>query len=474
MISVRHIRIFLGDNDPMLRPHSPRRYNPPAAPEPPPAAEPDAGNSGLLRLEAVHGLPAHAALLVACATVEVNEASHRAVDAALSLPGLDWPAAVRASIRHGVAPLVALHLQSFAADPRIPPEVAACFDRIYRANAARNQVIFRETARLARALAEAGIPFLVLKGVALALTVYPDPTLRHFADLDILVAPQDFQAACTVAEACGFKQEVKEVISRSHHIPYLYVCAEDIFSGTVAPEFDSSLTPELLSRHGHQFRVEIHHGLFCLLGGIVRNVDLAPFWQEAQKTALPDGTSVRLPSPEPMLVHLAAHAASHLYGRLLYPIDAAQVIHCYSTQIDWDWLIELASRCGESASVYRLMTLAQQFGAEIPAQTLHRLREAPGGKAARHPLLLTQIFKVDPKDHSVQMWQQWRMLGNTRDRLTALRYVLFPPAPILRADYGIESPYLLPPLYLYRPLHVAWRLVRILLRRAKSHLPEQH
>jgi hypothetical protein len=61
--------------------------------------------------------------------------------------------------------------------------------------------------RCLRALQAAAIRPLVLKGAALAVSLYPDPALRPMSDLDLLVAPARWRAAARVLEALDFVLE---------------------------------------------------------------------------------------------------------------------------------------------------------------------------------------------------------------------------------------------------------------------------
>ena len=56
-----------------------------------------------------------------------------------------------------------------------------------------------------------GIDFIVLKGPALAHTVYPDPSWRTFNDLDLLVRTSQWEGACRVlAEVFGWRRRLPE------------------------------------------------------------------------------------------------------------------------------------------------------------------------------------------------------------------------------------------------------------------------
>ncbi len=60
-------------------------------------------------------------------------------------------------------------------------------------------------------LADHGIRAVVLKGVALANTVYRDPGIRSFADVDVLVEPGRFTAAIDALVSGGARRELPEV-----------------------------------------------------------------------------------------------------------------------------------------------------------------------------------------------------------------------------------------------------------------------
>ncbi|HJQ02112.1 MAG TPA: nucleotidyltransferase family protein [Jatrophihabitans sp.] len=66
---------------------------------------------------------------------------------------------------------------------------------------ARSLAAVREFGGLAD---RAGVRWLVLKGPALAHSVYPRPDLRHYVDLDLLVAPTDFERVLAELEAAGY------------------------------------------------------------------------------------------------------------------------------------------------------------------------------------------------------------------------------------------------------------------------------
>lgn len=63
---------------------------------------------------------------------------------------------------------------------------------------------------LGRRLEDAGVRLIVLKGPALAHTVYPDPSWRPFADLDLLVGANDWPLAKELLGAADFRRRLPE------------------------------------------------------------------------------------------------------------------------------------------------------------------------------------------------------------------------------------------------------------------------
>ncbi len=112
----------------------------------------------------------------------------------------EWQAFLDLLKPHGVYPLLAYRLRAWPAECRPPLEVVAYLDRLFLYAAARSMRAGRQIQAVVDALEAAGIPSVLLKGPALARTVYPDPALRQSTDIDLLVRPADVLAAESVLQ----------------------------------------------------------------------------------------------------------------------------------------------------------------------------------------------------------------------------------------------------------------------------------
>ncbi len=186
----------------------------------------------------------------------------------------------------------------------------------YRLAWYRNQVLFDRMAALLRALAEAGIPTMALKGAPLALQYYRDPGLRPMADFDLLVPPEQGLAAVALLQAQAWQPK-----------------------GEAA-----SLTPDAMSvSNGASFRsldgyeIDVHWYVLpeCCYSG----ADDA-FWTYAGSLAV-GGASTLAPHATELLLHVCQHGYKwNPVPPFRWVADAAMLLR--SAVIDWRRFLESA------------------------------------------------------------------------------------------------------------------------------------
>ena len=144
-----------------------------------------------------------------------------------------------AAEQHGMEPLVLAHIERTGL--AIPADLRARLRARQTQHAHAAAVRARVVADVAGAMAQADVPFLVLKGAALAHLVYADPRLRPMRDVDLLIRKTDAGRALDVLMRCGFRPGGSAVPSRHHHLPGM---ARTLEGATVTIE----LHHELLAR----------------------------------------------------------------------------------------------------------------------------------------------------------------------------------------------------------------------------------
>jgi Uncharacterised nucleotidyltransferase len=116
---------------------------------------------------------------------------------------------------------------------------------------------------MAGALDDAGVEYRVFKGVALANTVYVDPALRVFADVDVLVPTPDFGRAARVLEfALGARRALPEL----------------------RPGFDARFGKEAMLRTVNGLELDLHRTFVD--GGFGLRIDLDDLFASPRRFAL--------------------------------------------------------------------------------------------------------------------------------------------------------------------------------------------
>lgn len=245
-----------------------------------------------------HAQPRAFALVAACCRRPMDaEAAAALRDVAAA--GVDWPAVLGLARRHRVEALV--HEASTTAGIDVPPPAAARLAGRSRHIARRNLAMAAEIVRIQRAFDAAGIPLLLLKGVALAQRAYGSFTIKHNRDIDIYVPRECALAVMQRLEAEGYALAEPMVQLNEAQRRMLIVYAREA----------------VLVHRVTRLSVELHWQFTdnpLLLDGLGA---LPP----AQEVALFPGSVVRILARDDLFAYLCVHGASHSWSRLKWLSD---------------------------------------------------------------------------------------------------------------------------------------------------------
>ena len=190
---------------------------------------------------------------------------------------------------------------------------------------------------------------LVLKGVAFALTVYPDRALRCFEDIDILVAPDDFLRAFSILESLGYSR------TDNRFDPSNKFRNEETF---LPPERQETL-----------LRVELHWNLhYC--SRLSGSLGFEELFRDA--TCVEDsGLVLDVLHPIDALIHSALHLALFHPNnfRITWIYDIALLAEGLDVPTDWRRLQERSTSMQARLAVERCLRLAQTWiGLQIPPE----------------------------------------------------------------------------------------------------------
>jgi hypothetical protein len=107
-----------------------------------------------------------------------------------------------------IAPLLYWLFTQTGSHHELPEPVWNRLQTVAQAVAVRNMRYFQVLDQILDLLAQHGIEAIVLKGPALAKTIYPNPLLRPMSDLDILVRREDVTKAVDLFISQGWKRHI--------------------------------------------------------------------------------------------------------------------------------------------------------------------------------------------------------------------------------------------------------------------------
>lgn len=361
-------------------------------------------------------------------------------------PATDWVAVCDLARAHGVTSLLYWKIEEGGvpqAGPQIPVKVRAGLQRDFYVAAARAMVTEWRLVSVLKTLEAASVPALVIKGAAIA-ALYPDPALRPYGDLDVLVRRTQLDEAVGALERLGY------------HCTY-----------SPAWSLDYGYDVPMASDNG-QSVVELHWRLDYLAG--VGRPPVEDLWARSIPYLVDGQAGLQLEDVD-MVLHLCAHAAIKHRAHLgLRPLcDLSQITHEWES-VQWNKLTRRASNYGLARSVFLMLSLAEQvLDLVVPGEVMSTL--LPAGNTPLPPnlaaLLLDRPFRsqmVDVPAAMVQAGAEATLAG----KLRRLLWHLFLPRNGMAVIYRIpaDSPRIWL-TYLRRPVDLLRRYggtVRAILR----------
>jgi hypothetical protein len=324
---------------------------------------------------------------------------------------------------HRVKPLLVWALSRSGDLPRYPDRIRDSLLGAARAEGALEIARQYDLCRVLSAFSSAGVDVLLIKGAALAYTVYPEPWLRPREDTDLLVRAGDAVRAGALLGDAGY-----------HPVPRQsgrLVTNQQLYVRTASPRREA---------------IDLHWKI----------ADPAPFadllscdelFGDASAAPVSGSCVARGPSRGHALLLACWHRVAHHR-------DAERMLWLYDMHLlagtldaaDRRAVVEIAARTRTADVCAGALTLvARHFESAAAAALLAQLAgpTAPAGAPASR-YLRADARKVDLLVADLQALPGWRA------RAQLLKEHLFPPAAYMRETYPHSSPLLLPFLYARR------------------------
>jgi len=269
---------------------------------------------------------------------------------ALGLLGqpLAWEVIAQRAHVHGVFPIVVSNLRRLGW-AHVPEDIRRTLETSERLNAVRNRLLARSLRGVLERFAQAGIPVIPLKGVALAESLYGDVTLRACSDVDILVPGHAVGCAIELLQADGYRDADRYHASTTETHLLLRSNMEYCLASPPGP---------------FHHLLELHWDIAWRWRADTAMVD--HLWADARRGTILGVSAWRL-SPEWELLYLAVHAARHRWGALKWLVDIHEI--CVRGGLNWAGVEERARRFGLERALHLSLGVCRALlGTAVPPQ----------------------------------------------------------------------------------------------------------
>lgn len=258
--------------------------------------------------------------------------------------GVDWPFFLRVVERHRIEGL-AHDALTRAAIP-LPGAAAASLAAAAQGIVRENLFYAAEARRLHERFDRAGLGHLFVKGVTLNILAYGSLALKRSCDIDLLVAPGDYDAACTLLEEAGY----------ACYRPHAATPRAEVL------RYAAAVKDSIWRNEARAITLELHQRLTAnplLLPGVGpasprQWVEVAP------------GLCLPTLAREELFAYLCAHGAATAWSRLKWPADLAALLSREDAE-GVEGLYRSARRLGAGRAADQALLLVRRlFGLSLP------------------------------------------------------------------------------------------------------------
>jgi hypothetical protein len=326
----------------------------------------------------------------------------------------------------GLAPYIYIRLRHLNLLPSLADNTDQYLKNAYYGASLIEAIQHQEATKLIlSALAEANIQNVLMKGMALAHTVYPNPRCRQKGDLDIWIQAEEHSEAIAALQKVSYHPRDKK------DRPPIWM---QLFGGDI----------QMVSEQPYTGLIELQWpAIRCEWVRLTADVDHAGMWERCEPFLL-EGQPTAIMALEDMLLHVCLHQAiNHQFDRpwLRNLLD----VHLMALQssIAWQEVVQRAHKWRMATVTWTVLLLScQLLGTPVPEAVLTALSPSPRRcqliKGLRLEDALLSMRKADGYEHR-RLLIQWFLIDRPQDALKLLRHALFPTADWIEARYSTSS-----------------------------------
>jgi hypothetical protein len=352
-------------------------------------------------------------LLLAASSVDASESDLAVIRSLLrksvlrpsAQEKIEWETVLRLADDHGTSSLMYRNLSRLSDD--VPTPVLASLRRGYERNIHKSLFLSAELIRILDCLDALGLEAIPYKGLVQSQVYYGDMAMRQSGDMDLFVRRQDVMRIKRAVCELGYTLRVPiPENAEKDYIASGYECTFDSPAGRNLLELQWALQPRF-------YAVDFD------MGGLFErsvNVEVA-------------GRRVKTPSPEDLLLVLSVHAAKHVWGRLIWLCDIAQIVKLGN--LNWKCIKTRAQELGIGRILHITLLLATRFSAMAIPDAINGAVLADTEAAAFADEIAAAVAAgVSYEEHQIgYFWLMMQLRERQADRIRFLTRLTFTPGP---------------------------------------------
>lgn len=357
-------------------------------------------------------------LLLCCARTSLSKDNQDEIRKLVN-DGLDWDYLLQMSKSHGLAPLLYYHLQQTDHDHRIPQFIMDRLHIIYYINLARNIPLSYELNKILNSFEKKEIPIVVLRGLALAQTIYKNIALRVTGDIDLLVQKKDLSRVAKTLLELKFTSPQSGLVMKEYSAELCFVkqgAREKKGLGSVVIDVHQDITSSIRLKR-------------------IIKIDTQGVIRRAHPTRI-ENANMLVMVPEDLVLHLTLR---HCFERLIRLCDIAEVIKSKKNELNWQSLVQKAKESRIAGTMYYTLWYARQLlEAPVPEYVFRKLMPSWWRKSMLDALLSKAVYPDDSNSLSRgrKYFLQILMVDRLIDVFLVLCTVMFPSSEWLAYYYG--------------------------------------
>lgn len=346
---------------------------------------------------------------------------------------------LRASLKHGVFPYLYKNVCN-SKENALSSEFITNIKKRNRSITEHTAKLVSELKNILFAFEQENIPLIILKGIYLSKLIYPEPNLRIFSDIDLLVRREDLSKATQCLESLGFEEvasnkelEEKEKRGQAH-----------LAKSGVMIDLHWEIINDGLYRTTMNYKTD---AIFdnCSMVSFLNNKILAL-------------------NPIELVIYLGTHLATqHAFERLIWFNDLHCTIEKFGHKMNWDALVKIAKeRLIATQIYYSLLFTKALLNSKVPQEAMEQLKPKYSlAKLFELSIKRSNIIELSRNRRKIS-FQIWLILrDNWPLSFKALLWRFFP-----SIEWFINYYSFLPrisPVY-YKPVYPLLILIRLLVK----------